>query len=62
MFQYAPSTFWYLFGNLYNKYREAEPHQGYYDLLDILNHLKGPDGWFLYHEGTDLLYEKAGFP
>jgi NAD-dependent SIR2 family protein deacetylase len=62
MFIESPQTFWYLFGNLYNKYKEAEPHEGYSDLLKILTSLKGQDGWFLYHEGTDLLYEKAGFP
>ena len=59
-FQNDPHNFWYLFGNLYNKYRDAEPHQGYYDLLEIVKYTKGRDGWFLYHEGIDLLYERAG--
>jgi hypothetical protein len=42
----------------YNKYADAEPHQGYADLLDITK-LK-PAKWFLYHEGLDDVYTKAG--
>jgi NAD-dependent SIR2 family protein deacetylase len=41
---------------------DAEPHQGYADLLEILRATKGEDGWFIYHEGIDNMYEKAGFP
>lgn len=58
MFDQDPSKFWYLQGDLYNKYKEAEPHTGYADLLEILK--MSEKQWFLYHEGTDLLYEKAG--
>lgn len=47
------------YSNLYNKYNDVEPHEGYSDLLEILQTLKG-DKWFLYHEGLDLLYERAG--
>ena len=61
-FRDHPGLFWYLFGSLYNQYQEAEPHQGYADLLEILHALKGDDGWFIYHEGIDNLYERAGFP
>jgi NAD-dependent SIR2 family protein deacetylase len=61
-FRESPQLFWYFFGSLYNQYQEAEPHQGYTDLLEILRYLKGEDGWFIFHEGTDILYERAGFP
>lgn len=61
-FMNHPSLFWYFFGSLYNKYQEADPHEGYADLLEILRYLKGNDGWFLYHEGTDTMYERADFP
>lgn len=47
---------------MYNNYRDLEPHEGYQDLLDILNAVKPNKNWFLFHEGTDLLYERAGFP
>ena len=47
---------------MYNSYRDAEPHEGYYDLLKILDSTKPNRNWFVYHEGTDLLYERAEFP
>lgn len=39
---------------------KAKPHEGYYDLLDILETIKGDGNWFLYHSGIDNLYQKAG--
>ena len=59
-FQAHPSKFWYFWGSMYNRYRDLEPHEGYRELLEMLRYLKGDDGWFLYHEGIDLLYERAG--
>ena len=42
--------------------RDLEPHEGYHQLLDMLLRVKGANDWFVYHEGVDLLYERANYP
>jgi NAD-dependent SIR2 family protein deacetylase len=62
MFQFSPSKFWYFWGSLYNRMRDLEPHEGHHLLLDMLLRVKGANDWFVYHEGVDLLYERANYP
>jgi NAD-dependent SIR2 family protein deacetylase len=59
-FNENPYEFWYAFGHQYNAYKEGEPHSGYRDLHDILDYAKPNRNWFVYHEGIDDFYEKAG--
>ena len=60
-FQQHPETFWFVYGDLMNKYARAEPHTGFNHLKEIIS-LAGKDKkHWVYHSGIDSLYEQSGF-
>mmetsp|Transcript_13603 Transcript_13603/g.21283 ORF Transcript_13603/g.21283 Transcript_13603/m.21283 type:complete len:219 (-) Transcript_13603:492-1148(-) len=56
-----PNGFWYVFGSLFNKFTWAQPHEGYWDLKEILETAcpSQPGNWFIYHNGIDQQYQRA---
>ena len=50
-----------MYGDLYNRYRKARPHQGYAKLKEIIEMAQKQQKHFIYHAGIDKLYLQSGF-
>ena len=55
-FKSAPEKFWFVYGDLYNRYRKAKPHQGYSKLKEIIQMAQKGEKHFIYHSGIDKFY------
>jgi NAD-dependent SIR2 family protein deacetylase len=54
-----PGLAWGFYGHRLQRYREANPHRGFYILREIAAHL--PDGAFVFTSNVDGHFQKAGF-
>lgn len=60
-FEAHPEKFWYIYGDRYNQYKQAQPHQGYHLLKEMcINDKKGE--FFVHTSNVDNMWIKAGFP
>ena len=60
-FKAHPQKFWYIYGDRYNQYKKALPHQGYHLLRELcMNDKKGE--YFVHTSNVDNMWSKAGFP
>ena len=59
-FESDPRKFWFFYGHRFNMYQEANPHQGFHDLLRLgKDKMKG--NYFVYTSNVDNHFQKAGF-
>jgi len=60
-FKDYPEQFWYVYGDLFNRYSRAVPHKGYNKLKEIIEMANKRKKHYVYHSGIDKLYLKSGF-
>ena len=58
-FSKKPSLAWAFYGHRLELYRETEPHEGFYKLLELAKSMKY--GYFVYTSNVDGQFQKAGF-
>ena len=49
-------SFWYVWGDIFNRHKLARPHKGYKKLNDIIDLAGKRDQYFVYHSGVDKFY------
>jgi len=54
-----PKLAWAFYGHRLNLYRKTNPHQGFYQLLEIARRKAG--GYFVFTSNVDGQFQKAGF-
>jgi NAD-dependent SIR2 family protein deacetylase len=60
-FEGHPERFWYLYGERYNAYKAATPHNGY-NILKQWGEVLKKGKYFSYTSNVDGHFIKAGFP
>ena len=60
-FEEHPERFWYLYGERYNAYKTATPHEGYNILKKWGTQMK-KGNFYSYTSNVDGQFLKAGFP
>ena len=60
MWKEFPALAWGFKANFYTTMRDAEPHEGYYKLLDYVKHRKNGN-YFVCTSNIDNYFERAGF-
>lgn len=60
MWKEFPGLAWGFKANFYTMMRDAEPHEGYYKLLEYVKHRKN-DNYFVCTSNIDNYFERAGF-
>lgn len=58
-FEKKPRLAWAFYGHRLNLYRATQPHEGFYQLLDIGK--SKPEGYFVFTSNVDGQFQKAGF-
>lgn len=58
-FQSDPQLAWAFYGHRLNLYRQTEPHEGFFRLLEFARTL--PGGYFVFTSNVDGHFQKAGF-
>lgn len=56
-----PAKYWFVYGDLFNRYRKAKPHRGYSKLKEMIDLAGKQKKHFVYHSGIDKLYLQSGF-
>ena len=59
-FRDDPNTFWYVWGDIFNRYKKCKPHKGYAKLAEIIDLASKRDKYFVYHSGVDKFYMRSG--
>ncbi len=57
-FEVEPDLAWAFYGHRLNLYRETNPHQGFYQLLEMGETM--PGGYFVFTSNVDGQFQKAG--
>jgi NAD-dependent SIR2 family protein deacetylase len=60
-FRETPEKFWFVYGDLYQRYKRAKPHLGHIKLRDIIWRAGKEDKYWVYHSGVDKFYLQQDF-
>lgn len=58
-FKDETKSFWYVWGDVFNRHKRATPHKGYKKLSEIIDLAGKRDKYFVYHSGVDKFYMQS---
>jgi len=58
-FKDETKSFWYVWGDVFNRHKRATPHKGYKKLSQIIDLAGKRDKYFVYHSGVDKFYMQS---